>query len=95
MGATTAAAAFHIISGEQASTITSSVTQISDGLAQIAAGLAPLIAIATGLYATWTASPKSQIAAVNSNPTNGVKVVADTAAAPQVNSPIIPPVAKS
>jgi len=34
------------------------------------------------------------IRAVNADPTNGVKVVADTEPAPQVNSPIIPPIAK-
>jgi hypothetical protein len=95
MGATAAVAALHVITSDQATTITTSVTQIGNGIAEIAAGLAPLIALATGAYATWTASRKSQITAVNADPGNGVKVVADTASAPQVNAPIVPPVAKS
>ena len=94
MGMTAAAAALHVVSSDQASTITTSVTQIGNGIAEIATGLAPLIALATGAYAAWTASRKSQIAAVNNDPGNGVKVVAETAAAPQVNAPIVPPATK-
>jgi Flp pilus assembly protein TadG len=94
MGATAAVAALHVISGDQASTITTSVTQIGNGVAQIATGLAPLIALATGAYAAWTASRKSQIAAVNDDKTNGVKVVSETSPSPQINAPIIPPAAK-
>ena len=94
MGATAAVAALHVISSDQASTITTSVTQIGNGVAQIAAGLAPLIALATGAYATWTASRKSQMAAINDDKGNLVKVVPNTSPTPAVTEPIVAPVVK-
>lgn len=94
MGAVAAAAALHLFTGDQAATITTSVTQIGNGVAEIAAGLAPLIALATGAYATWTASRKSQMAAVNNDKTNGVKVVPETSPTPAVTEPIIAPAVK-
>lgn len=64
MGAVTALAALHVISAGDAATISASITKISSGVAEIAAGLAPLIALASAFYASWSATHKSQVAAV-------------------------------
>ena len=71
MGAVSALATFHIIDAGDATTIGNSISQISGGVAQIAAGLAPLIAIASGFYASWSASHKSQVAAVTAAVADG------------------------
>lgn len=92
MGGVSFLATVNILSPSDATTVTASVTQISHGVAEIAAGLAPLVAMASGFYSVWTASHKSQIAAVN-NAIPGVKVVRDTAPAPVVTEP--PPVPKA
>jgi hypothetical protein len=84
MGAITAAAALHIVTADQASTISTSVTQIGNGIQLIAAGMAPLIALATGLYSAWTATHTQQIASVNSIP--GVKVVSEASPEPAVST---------
>lgn len=84
-GAITMLAGLHVISAGDATTISTSINQISSGVAQIAAGLAPLIAIGSAWYASWTASRKSQIAAVNATP--GIKVVAENATAQTVTAP--------
>ena len=84
MGAVTALAALHLIGAGDATTISTSINQISDGVAQIAAGVAPLLTIAAGWYAAWTASHKQQIASVNA--IDGVKVVADTSKSVQVSA---------
>lgn len=90
MGAVSAGAALHVVSAGDATTISNSLSQISSGVAEIAAGLAPIIALLSGWYAAWSASHKSQIAAVNAVP--GIKVVSEFASAPTVTVP--PPVAK-
>lgn len=91
MGGVSFLATLHVISDTDATTVSASVTQISHGVAEIAAGLAPLIAMASAAWSAWSASHKSQIAAVN-NSIPGVKVVRDTAPAPTVTEP--PPVPK-
>ena len=73
MGAVTALAAVHLISSGDATTIANSINQISQGMALIFAGLGPIIALASGWWATYTSSSKVQIATVKAMP--GVEVV--------------------
>ena len=87
MGALSAAATLHVISSGDATTLANSLNQISTGVTEIAAGVAPIVAIVSAWYAAWSASRKSQIAAIN-NSDNGVKVVAETVQAPKVNAPL-------
>lgn len=89
MGAVTAAAALHLVSADDAATLTGSVTQISHGVAEIAAGLSPIIGLVSGLYAAWSATHKAQIAAVNAVP--GVKVVSDAVPAKMLTEPPVVP----
>lgn len=84
-GGITVAATLHVISAGDASALTNSITQISNGVAEIALGLGPIIALASGAFAAWTASRKSQVAAVNAIP--GVKVVAEASPSPVVVAP--------
>lgn len=86
MGGATFLATLHVISSSDTTTISHSVTQISNGLADIIAGVAPLIAIGSALWSAWTASHKSQIAAVN-NSIPGVKVVRDSSPGVPVTEP--------
>jgi len=85
MGAVTAAASIGIVTAGEAGTLTTSLGHIGTGVSELAAGLAPLIAMGSGLFATWSASHKSQIASINALP--GVKVVAESVPAPQVTAP--------
>lgn len=85
MGGVASAAALHVISAGDATTISNSISQISTGVADIAAGLAPIIAIVSAWYAAWSASHKSQIASVNA--IDGVKVVKDSVTAATVTAP--------
>jgi hypothetical protein len=75
-GAAAVLATLHVVSAGDVATIANSLTQISNGVAEIVAGLAPLVAIASGAWAAWTASHTSQIAAVNAVP--GIKVVKES-----------------
>ena len=50
------------------STILNSVHQIGDGIVSIATGIAALVPIASGLYAAWTASHKSKLTAIATDP---------------------------
>lgn len=84
-GAITAVSVLHIVSAGDAATLSDSLNKISSGFASIAAGLGPIIALVSGWYAAWSASRKSQIAAVNATP--GVKVVSETAIAKVVTEP--------
>lgn len=75
MGATTAAVALHVINGDQGTTIAGAISQIASGITSIAGGVSTLIALGSGLYAAWTASPLRQMLAVAANP-DVAKVVA-------------------
>ena len=75
MGATTAAVALHVLSGDQGASITNAIGQIASGVATIAGGVATLVSVGSAVWAAWTASPKQQILAVASNP-DVAKVVA-------------------
>lgn len=84
-GGITAVAVLHIVNAGDAATLSDSLSKISTGVAEIASGLAPIIALVSAWYATWSASRKSQIAAVNATP--GIKVVSEFAPAPTVTTP--------
>jgi hypothetical protein len=87
MGGVTVLGVLHVVNGGDVATLTNSINQISQGVALIAAGLGPIIAIASGLWSMYTASPKQQISAVNTAD-NGVKVVAASTLAPTVTAPL-------
>lgn len=87
MGAVTVLGVLHVVSGDDATTLANSINQISQGVALIATGLGPIIAIGSALWASYTASAKSQIAAVN-NADNGVKVVPASSPTPAVTAPL-------
>lgn len=85
-GAVTAAAAFHLLSTQDAATLQTSVQQITNGVSEIAAGLGPIIALLSGFYATWSASHKQQVKAVASVPGTTVITTPEIAAAtPETN----------
>lgn len=65
MGAVTMLATVGVFSSDDAATISGSITHISHGVAEIMAAISPLVAIASGFYSVWSASHKSQVAAVN------------------------------
>jgi len=57
-------AAMHLITADEAGKITDAFSQIGSGLASLATGLSTIAIVLSGFYASWTASKKSQIAAV-------------------------------
>lgn len=68
MGAATMAVAVHVISSDQGTAITTAFSQIASGIASLTGGISTLIAVGSGLYAAWTASPLSQVKAVAAMP---------------------------
>ena len=73
-GVITALALTHIASPDQAQSATTAITQISQGVASIITGATSLIAFGTAIWATVTASLKSQIASVQASPKAQVTV---------------------
>ena len=73
MGGVTVLGVMHIVSASDVATLTTSIDQISQGVALIAAGLGPIIGIISALWSAYTASSKAQIATVKAMP--GVEVV--------------------
>jgi hypothetical protein len=67
-GAVTVGVGLHFISPDQGTQIGNAVSGIINGVESIIGGIATLIAIGSGVYAAWTASPTSQIKAVVANP---------------------------
>lgn len=86
MGAVTMAAALHVVDNNQAASLTTAITQITNGVTSIAGGVATLITVLTGLYAAWSASPLSQLLAVAKNTEVKQVVVASPATADAVPS---------
>lgn len=86
MGAVTMAAALHVVNDGQASSLTTAITQIVNGVTSIAGGVATLISVGAGLYAAWSASPLSQLLAVAKNAEVKQVVVATPATADAVPS---------
>lgn len=74
MGIVTALAATHIVTASSAQSATDAVNQISTGLASIITGATTLIAFGSAVWATVSASLKSQIAAVQASPEAQVTV---------------------
>ena len=74
MGAITVLAATHIASPDQAQTATNAITQISQGVALIISGGGTLVAFGSAMWATISASLKSQIASVQASPKAQVTV---------------------
>jgi hypothetical protein len=79
-GAVTAGVAIHFLSPDQGSQITQALTGIVNGVNSIVGGVATLIAVGSGIYAAWTASPSSQIKAVAKNPDVSKVIAAPTVA---------------
>ncbi len=68
MGIVTALAATHIASPDQAQNATTAITQISEGVAAIVTAVTTLIAFASAVWASISASLRSQIASVQAAP---------------------------
>lgn len=68
MGAVTAASALHLVSASDAANLTTAINSIANGLTTIAGAAATVVAIFSGLYASWTATDKSRMASVAAMP---------------------------
>lgn len=68
MGAATFAAGVGFLTPDQAHVATNAVQQLADSIVSGYGAAYTLISLAMGVWAAHTASPKSQIAAVNANP---------------------------
>jgi hypothetical protein len=66
-GAVTAAVGLHFVTAAQGNDITTAVNAIVSGVESITGGVITLVAIASGLYAAYTASPAKQAAALGAN----------------------------
>lgn len=67
-GAATFAGAVHILNPDQAKSIVSGVTKVSEGLAEIFAVIGPIAAVVSGFFASRSASPVHQAAALANLP---------------------------
>lgn len=86
-GAATALGAVHILSAGDSATAVAAVNEISDGVAKLFAVFAPVVGVLSAWWASRTASPTAQIAAVN-EADNGVKVVPVSSPTPAVTQPL-------
>lgn len=86
-GIATALGAFHVLSSSDTATAIAAVNEISDGVGKLFLIASPIIALVSGWFASKSASPTSQIQAINQGD-NGVKVVAATTVAQPVNAPL-------
>lgn len=68
MGATTAAVALHVLSGEQGTSVAGAISQIASGIASITGGVATLVSVGAAVWAAWSASPLRQLLAAAANP---------------------------
>jgi hypothetical protein len=89
MGAVTAGAALHIINGADQTSATNAITQISSGVASIVAGVSTLVAIASGVWSAFTASPLWQMLSVAKNPAV-TKIVAPSIADEVPSAKVVP-----
>lgn len=89
-GGITFAAIIGLVSSDEASILTQSMQHITEGVKEIAVGLGPIIGLACGLYAKWTASPPAQIAAVVATlPPNGAIITTPEVAAASPSPKVI------
>lgn len=86
MGGVTLLAGIHLVSSKDAATLAADITQISTAVASIVAILATTIATVSGFYATWSASHKSQVAAVTKAVADGSLPAGPVANAIQIAS---------
>lgn len=68
MGVVTAASLMHLITPDQSGSATNAIQQISEGLKEIIAGMTTLVALASALWASISASPLRQLLTVASSP---------------------------
>jgi hypothetical protein len=68
MGAVTMAVTLHLVSSQDGASISGAIGQIVTGITSIVGGISTLIAIGSGVWAAWTASPFRQLLAVAANP---------------------------
>ena len=83
----------HLLSANDAANAVTAVNEISDGFGKLFAIGAPIVGLVSAWFASRSASPTSQIQAVNAGD-NGVKVVADNVAnrsVPVISQPVTPP----
>ena len=59
-GAVTMFAALHLITGGDAESASKALSQIGNGFAEIITGAGTLVAVISGVYATWSANPLVQ-----------------------------------
>lgn len=71
-GAVTVGVGLHFLSPDQGSQVGNAITGIVNGVESIVGGVATLVAVGSGLYATWTASNAGQAAAIGANPATEV-----------------------
>lgn len=86
-GVATSLGVLHLLSASDASNAVTAVNEISDGFGKLFAIGAPIVAAFSAWFATRSASPTAQIAAVN-EADNGVKVVAASVPAPVETIPL-------
>src|SRR5262249_30557641 len=67
-GAVTVAAALHVITPDQAHSLTDAIGQIITGVQTAAGGIATIVSIGSAFYAGWSATKTSQLKAVAANP---------------------------
>lgn len=79
-GAITVGVAFHFVSPDQGTQLTTGITQIVNGIETTVGGIATVASVGAALYAAWTASPRQQLLAVAANP-DVQKVIAKPAVA--------------
>jgi hypothetical protein len=82
-GVATVAVGIHFLNPDQGTQLATALKQLVDGLTTTVGAVSTLVAIGSGLYASWTASPVSQIKAVAANPD-----VSKVVATPQVANSI-------
>ena len=68
MGAIAFAGATHLITADEANTVTTSVTQISTSLATLMTAVASLVTFGMGFWAQLSSKPAAQLAAVAASP---------------------------
>lgn len=90
-GGVTVLASVHVLSPTDAQNATTALQQIGSGVLSVITGLSTLAGIVSGLYATWSASPKSQLLSVASNPDVKVVVANPVVAAQTPSDKVVSP----
>lgn len=88
-GVATVAVGIHFLNPDQGTQLSTALKQLVDGLTTTFGAISTLIALGSGLYASWTASPTSQIKAVAANPEVAKVVTAPSVAASIPNTKVV------